>query len=62
MRDLTTQIGTTGDRRNKLGVCVGLLTLSQRDEDTRAVITRAFAIARRDDVAICVHLDDQMLV
>jgi hypothetical protein len=58
--DIITRVGVKGDRKNKLGFCLGPLTLSQSDDDTRCLIREGFDLAKRDDVAVAFHIDDQM--
>ena len=60
VRDITSKIGTKGNSHNKLGVCVGHITLSHSDEAVRKFIKDTFALARRYDIALALHLDDQM--
>jgi hypothetical protein len=57
VRDIVTRIGQTGDTHNKLGVCFGPVVFGYSDEDIRAYIKTAFAIARRNDVAISFHIE-----
>ncbi len=60
IRDITYKIGTRGDARHKLGVCLGPVTFNHSDDEVRNLIAEGFAIARRNDVAIAFHIDDQM--
>lgn len=60
VQDITTRIGTTGDQKNKLGICLGPLTLGDSEEEVCKVIREGFDIAKKNDVAIAFHIDDQM--
>jgi hypothetical protein len=60
VQDIITRVGVKGDRKNKLGFCLGPLTLSQSDDDTRRLIKEGFNLAKRKDVAVAFHIDDQM--
>jgi hypothetical protein len=60
VRDIVTRIGAKGDRQNKLGFCLGPLTLSHGDDDTRHLIKEGFDLAKRENVAVAFHIDDQM--
>lgn len=60
VQDIINHIGVKGDRKNKLGFCLGPLTLSHSDDDTRRLIKEGFDLAKRDDVAVAFHIDDQM--
>jgi hypothetical protein len=53
-------IGTTGDARHKLGFAVGPLCFDMSDQETRQFIRDAFAVARENDVAVALHIDDSM--
>jgi hypothetical protein len=53
-------IGTAGSARQKLGFCVGPLTLSNSDEQVIGLIRDSFRIARKYNVAVAFHIDDQM--
>ena len=53
-------IGVTGDARHKLGFAVGPLCFDMPDAETRQFIHDAFAVARENDVAVALHLDDSM--
>ena len=53
-------IGTTGDSRHKLTFAMGPLCFDMPDEETRQFIHDAFAVARENDVAVALHLDDSM--
>lgn len=60
VRSLTQAIGTTGDARHKLAFAVGPLCLDMSDDETRRFIRDAFAVARANDVAVVLHIDDSM--
>jgi Spy/CpxP family protein refolding chaperone len=53
-------IGTTGDARHKLGFAVGPFCFDISDAETRQWIRDAFAVARENDVAVAIHIDDSM--
>jgi hypothetical protein len=53
-------IGMTGDARNKLAFAVGPLDFNMPDGETRQFIHDAFAVARENDVAVVLHIDDSM--
>jgi len=53
-------VGTTGDARHKLGFAIGPLCFDMPDEDVRRFIRDAFAVARENDVAVALHIDDSM--
>src|ERR1700722_16160143 len=58
--DVAKAIGTTGDARHKLGFAVGPFSFDVSDEETRQWLRDAFAVARENDVAVALHLDDSM--
>jgi hypothetical protein len=60
VRDVVKAIGTTGDARHKLGFVVGPFSFDVSDEETRQWIRDAFAVARGNDVAVALHIDDSM--
>ena len=60
VRSLTKSIGMVGDARRKLAFAVGPLCLDMSDEETRQFIRDAFAVARENDVAVFLHVDDSM--
>jgi hypothetical protein len=60
VRDVVGAIGTTGDARHKLGFAVGPFSFDVSDEETRQWIRDAFAVARDNDVAVVLHIDDSM--
>lgn len=53
-------IGSTGDARHKLAFAIGPLCFDMPDEETRQFIRDAFAVARENDVAVALHIDDSM--
>ena len=53
-------IGMTGDARHKLAFAVGPLDFNMPDGETRQFIHDAFAVARENDVAVALHIDDSM--
>ena len=60
VHSLTKAIGTTGDARHKLAFAVGPLCFDMPDGETRQFIRDAFAVARENDVAVALHIDDSM--
>lgn len=58
--DIITRVGEKGDRRNRLGICLGPLYLSLTDDEVKQIIRHGFSIARKKDIAIAFHIDDQM--
>lgn len=60
VRDLVSSIGTTGDARHKLGFVPTHIRFDASDEEVRRLIHDAFAVARKNDVAVAFHLDDSM--
>ncbi len=60
VHDIINRIGTTGSAAHKLGFAVGPLALSQSDEEVRELIRESFEIARKNNVAVAFHIDDQM--
>ena len=60
VHSLTKAIGTTGDARHKLAFAVGPLCFDMPDAETRQFIRDAFAVARENDVAVVLHIDDSM--
>ena len=60
VRSLTKSIGMVGDARRKLAFAVGPLCLDMSDEETRQFIRDAFSVARENDVAVFLHVDDSM--
>lgn len=60
VRGVGKAIGTTGDARNKLGFAVGPLCFDMPDDEIRQFIRDAFAVARENDVAVALHIDDSM--
>ncbi|HEY9754358.1 MAG TPA: hypothetical protein V6C97_04295 [Oculatellaceae cyanobacterium] len=57
---IVTSIGVTGDKLHKLGFVVGLISFNQGDDEVRRLITESFDIARRRNIAVGFHIDDQM--
>lgn len=53
-------IGMTGDARHKLAFAIGPLCFDISDDETRQFIRNAFAVARKNDVAVALHIDDSM--
>ena len=53
-------VGATGDTRHKLGFAVGPFCFDVSDEETRQWVRDAFAVARENDVAVALHIDDSM--
>jgi hypothetical protein len=60
VHSLTKAIGTTGDQRNKLAFAIGPLCFDMPDDETLQFIRDAFAVARENDVAVVLHIDDSM--
>jgi hypothetical protein len=60
VQSLVKAIGTTGDVRHKLGFAIGPLCFDMPDEEIRQWIRDAFAVARANDVAVALHIDDSM--
>jgi hypothetical protein len=60
VRSVVSAIGATGDARNKLAFAIGPLSLDTPDDETRQFIHDAFAVARENDVAVALHIDDSM--
>ena len=60
VHDVVKAIGTTGDARHKLGFAIGPLCFDMPDDDIRQFIRDAFAVARENDVAVALHIDDSM--
>jgi hypothetical protein len=58
--DLVKAIGTRGDDRHKLGFAVGPFSFDVPDDETRQFIRDAFAVARENDLAVALHIDDSM--
>jgi hypothetical protein len=53
-------VGARGDARHKLGFAVGPFCFDISDDETRQWIRDAFAVARENDVAVAIHIDDSM--
>jgi len=60
VHELLRAIGTAGDARDKLGFAIGPLCFDMSDEEIRQFIRDAFAVARENDVAVALHIDDSM--
>ncbi len=60
VREITKAIGTAGDARNKLAFAPTHFAFDMSEEETRHGIRDAFAVARENDVALALHLDDAM--
>ena len=60
VHEVVKAIGTTGDDRHKSGFTVGPLCFNMSDAETRQFIHDAFAVARENDVAVALHIDDSM--
>jgi hypothetical protein len=60
VRSVVKAIGTTGDTQHKVGFAVGPFCFDISDEETRRWIHDAFAVARENDVAVALHIDDSM--
>lgn len=60
VRGIKAKIGTTGDARRKLGFVAGPLALDYTDVENTRLIRDVFAIAREENVAVGLHLDDSM--
>jgi hypothetical protein len=53
-------IGTTGDAQHKLGFALGPFSFDVPDGETLQWIRDAFAVARENNVAVALHIDDSM--
>ena len=60
VHEIVKAIGTSGDDRDKLGFAIGPLCFDMSDEEIRQFISDAFAVARENDVAVALHIDDSM--
>jgi hypothetical protein len=60
VRDVAKAIGTKGNARHQLGFAVGPFSFDVPDDETRQWIRDAFAVARANDVAVTLHIDDSM--
>jgi len=60
VHSLVKAIGSTGDPRHKLAFAVGPLCFDMPDKETHQFIRDAFAVARENDIAVALHLDDSM--
>lgn len=61
VHDVVKAIGMTGDARHKLGFAVGPLCFDMSDAETREFIHDAFGVARENDVAVALHIDDSIM-
>ena len=59
-RGIKDRIGTTGDKRRKLGFAPGPIALDHTDQQARRLIRDSFAVARTLDMAVAFHVDDSM--
>lgn len=60
VNDLSVRIGTTGDKRHKLGFVVGPISFNHSDDEVKRLIVQSFEIARRRNMAVAFHIDDSM--
>ena len=60
VKDLVTEIGTTGSGNRMLAFMVGPLSLDDTDQATVDLIDKSFATAEKYDVAVGFHIDDSM--
>ena len=60
VRDVVKAIGTKGDARYQLAFAVGPFSFDVPDEETGQWIRDAFAVARDNEVAVAIHIDDSM--
>ncbi|MEO8395170.1 MAG: hypothetical protein ABI700_19390 [Chloroflexota bacterium] len=60
VQEIVGQIGTTGDRQNKLAFIIGPLAFDQTDAQLQQMIHDAFDIALELNVAVGFHIDDSM--
>lgn len=60
IRDVAKAIGIKGEAGHKLGFAVGPFSFDVPDDETRQWIRDAFAVARENDVAVAIHIDDSM--
>ena len=58
--DIVAAIGTTGDKRHRLGFNVGPLTFDNTDDQIRTLVRESFKIAIERNVAVSFHIDDSM--
>lgn len=59
-RSIKDRIGTTGDKRSKLGIALGPIALDHTDQQVKSLIRDSFAVARTLDMAVALHLDDSI--
>jgi hypothetical protein len=60
VREVVKAIGSSGDARHKLGFAVGPLCFDMSDEETRRFIRDSFEVARENDAAVALHIDDSL--
>jgi len=60
VNDIIARIGATGDNKNKLGICLGPLSLNNSDDEVRALIAQGFDLARKKNIAVAFHIDDHI--
>jgi hypothetical protein len=60
VKDIVSTIGTTGDKRHKLGFTPGPLTFNHTDDQIRTLIRESFKIAIEKNVAVSFHVDDSI--
>lgn len=60
VRDISSRIGTTGDKHSKLGFVVGPISFNQDDAEVKRLISDSFSIARKTNTAVGFHIDDSM--
>jgi hypothetical protein len=59
-RKVKDRIGSTGDKRRKLGFTSGPIALDHTEEQVTRMIRDSFAVARTFDMAVAFHVDDSM--
>lgn len=59
-RGIKNRIGSTGDKRRKLGFTPGPIAFDHTDRQVRRLIEDSFAVARTLDMAVAFHIDDSM--
>jgi hypothetical protein len=60
VQDIVSTIGNTGDKLHKLGFALGPISLGNSDEDVLRLIRDSFQLAKEKDIAVSLHIDDQM--
>jgi hypothetical protein len=60
VREIVKAVGSTGDAESKLGFAIGPLCFDMPDDEIRQFLRDAFAVARENDVAVALHIDDSM--